>query len=50
LLQRNLLYTGVTRAAKLAFVVGQGKAIRAAVRTTSSTKRLTRLSALLAAA
>lgn len=47
MLQRNLLYTGVTRAAKLAVLAGQGRAIAAAVRTVSSTKRLTRLDQLL---
>lgn len=47
MLQRNLLYTGVTRAAKLAVLAGQGRAIAAAVRTVSSTQRLTRLKCLL---
>jgi exodeoxyribonuclease V alpha subunit len=48
MLQRNLIYTGVTRAKSLAVLVGQTRAIAAAVRTVSSTKRLTRLAGLLA--
>ena len=47
MLQRNLLYTGVTRASQMAVVVGQTRAINAAVRTVSSSRRVTRLKHLL---
>lgn len=47
MLQRNLLYTGVTRASRLAIVIGQSRAIQTAVRTVSSTQRVTRLCGLL---
>ena len=47
MLQRNLLYTGVTRAKKLVILVGVRRAIEQAVRTVSSTKRVTRLAGLL---
>jgi exodeoxyribonuclease V alpha subunit len=50
MLKRNLIYTGVTRAQKLAVLVGQSKAIAAAVRTKDSSLRLTRLEHLLKAA
>jgi hypothetical protein len=33
MLQRNVLYTGVTRAKKLAVLVGSGRALAVAVRT-----------------
>lgn len=50
MLQRNLLYTGVTRARKLVVLVGQRRAIAAAVRTVSAARRVTRLRELLVSA
>lgn len=50
MLQRNLLYTAVTRARELVVLVGVNRAIAVAVRTTSSTKRVTRLAQLLSRA
>jgi exodeoxyribonuclease V alpha subunit len=47
MLQRNLLYTGVTRAKELVIVVGQDKAMRAAVRSVSQARRTTRLRHLI---
>ncbi len=47
LLERNLLYTGVTRGKSLVVIVGQKKALGMAVRTIRSTKRLTNLTARL---
>lgn len=47
MLQRNLLYTGITRASKLLILVGQMKAIQMAVKNTDSKKRITRLMRLL---
>ncbi|MCA1991191.1 MAG: ATP-binding domain-containing protein [Coleofasciculus sp. S288] len=43
MLSRNLLYTGVTRAKKLAIVIGAKKAIALAVRSTDNQQRYTRL-------
>lgn len=43
LLERNLLYTGVTRGKLLVVIVGQKKALGMAVRTIRSSKRLTNL-------
>lgn len=43
MLSRNLFYTGLTRARKLAIVVGSKKAIALAVRTTNDQQRYTRL-------
>jgi len=43
LLQRNLLYTGLTRGKSLVVIIGQLKAVGMAVRTLRSTKRLTNL-------
>jgi len=43
MLSRNLFYTGLTRARKLAIVVGSKKAIALAVRTTDDQSRYTRL-------
>lgn len=43
MLSRNLFYTGLTRARKLAIVVGDKKAISLAVRTTNDQQRYTRL-------
>ena len=43
MLQRNLIYTGITRAKKLLVLVGSKKAISYAVRNVTVTKRNTRL-------
>lgn len=43
MLQRNLLYTGLTRARKLCILVGDKRAIGTAVRNNKTTKRFTRL-------
>lgn len=43
MLQRNLLYTAVTRARKLVVLVGSRKAIGQAVRTVSAGRRFTAL-------
>ena len=43
MLQRNLLYTGVTRAKKLLVIVGTKKSLSAAIRNVSVTKRNTLL-------
>ncbi|MBD2491937.1 ATP-dependent RecD-like DNA helicase [Aulosira sp. FACHB-615] len=43
MLSRNLFYTGLTRARKLAIVVGSKKAISLAVKTTDDQQRYTRL-------
>jgi exodeoxyribonuclease V alpha subunit len=47
LLERNLLYTGVTRGKSLVVIVGQTKALGMAVRTIRSSKRLTNLAGRL---
>lgn len=47
LLERNLLYTGVTRGKSLVVIIGQKKALGMAVRTIRSRKRLTNLTARL---
>ena len=47
LLERNLLYTGVTRGKQLVVIVGQPKAVGMAARTLKSTRRLTNLQARL---
>jgi len=39
LLQRNLIYTGITRAKRLLVVVGQRKALELAVRNDQARKR-----------
>lgn len=44
MLQRNLLYTGLTRARKLCVLVGEKRAIARAVKNDRATKRFTRLS------
>lgn len=44
LLQRNLLYTGVTRGRKLVILIGEPKAIKIAVNNLSQNNRLTKLS------
>ena len=43
LLQRNLLYTGVTRGKKLVVLVGTKKAMAIAVKNDKTEKRCTRL-------
>jgi exodeoxyribonuclease V alpha subunit len=43
MLQRNLLYTGVTRGKKLVVLVGQRKAIAIAVRNASGRRRWSKL-------
>lgn len=48
MLERNLLYTGVTRGKRLVVIIGQPKALGLAVKTVRSRKRLTHLSARLA--
>ncbi|MFG2642890.1 ATP-dependent RecD-like DNA helicase [Streptomyces sp. NPDC048370] len=50
MLQRNLLYTAVTRARKLVVLVGSRKAIAQAVRTVSAGRRFTALAHRLSAA
>ena len=47
MLQRNLLYTGITRAKKLMVVVGSKKALACAVRNVTVTKRNSNLAARL---
>jgi exodeoxyribonuclease V alpha subunit len=43
MLSRNLIYTGLTRAKKLAIVIGSNKAIGMAVRQVNQQERYTRL-------
>jgi len=43
MLQRNLLYTGVTRGRKLVVLVGQKKAVAIAVRNASGGRRWSKL-------
>ena len=43
MLQRNLLYTGVTRGKRLVVLVGQKKAVALAVRNASSRRRWSKL-------
>ncbi len=43
MLQRNLLYTGITRGRKLVVLVGQAKAVAVAVRTVSGRRRWSKL-------
>lgn len=47
LLERNLLYTAVTRGKKLVVIIGQAKALAMAVRNRRATRRLTALAARL---
>jgi exodeoxyribonuclease V alpha subunit len=49
LLQRNLLYTGVTRGKRLVVLVGQKKAVAIAVRNVSGRRRWSKLAAWLSA-
>jgi exodeoxyribonuclease V alpha subunit len=48
MLQRNLLYTGMTRGKRLVVLVGQRKAVAIAVRGTQSRRRWSKLRDLLA--
>ncbi|TLM99925.1 ATP-dependent RecD-like DNA helicase, partial [bacterium] len=48
LLERNLIYTAVTRGKKLVTIIGQPKALAMAVKNRRSTKRLTKLAARIA--
>jgi exodeoxyribonuclease V alpha subunit len=48
MLQRNLLYTGVTRGKKLVVLVGQKKAVAIAVRNASGRRRWAKLGEWLA--
>jgi exodeoxyribonuclease V alpha subunit len=43
MLQRNLLYTGVTRGKRLVFLVGQKKAVAIAVKNASGRRRWSKL-------
>jgi exodeoxyribonuclease V alpha subunit len=43
MLQRNLLYTGITRGKRLVVLVGQKKAVAIAVRNISSRRRWSKL-------
>jgi len=47
LLERNLLYTGVTRGKKLVVVIAQSKALAMAVKNQQSQRRITHLAARL---
>jgi len=49
LLERNLIYTAVTRGKKLVTIIGQPKALGMAVKNKKSSKRLTKLAARIAA-
>jgi exodeoxyribonuclease V alpha subunit len=49
MLQRNLLYTGVTRGKRLVVLVGQKKAVAIAVRNASGRRRWSKLNEWLAA-
>ena len=48
MLQRNLLYTGVTRGKRLVVLVGQQKAVAIAVRNVSGRRRWSKLDEWLA--
>jgi exodeoxyribonuclease V alpha subunit len=48
MLQRNLLYTGMTRGKRLVVLVGQRKAVAIAVRGTQGRRRWSKLRELLA--
>src|ERR1700748_3188002 len=50
MLQRNLLYTGVTRGKRLVVLVGQKKAVAIAVRNVSGRRRWSKLAEWLAVA
>ena len=48
MLQRNLIYTGITRGKKLVVLVGQAKAVAIAVKNVSGRRRWTKLREWLA--
>jgi len=48
LLERNLIYTAVTRGKKLVTIIGQPKALAMAVKNKKSSKRLTKLAVRIA--
>jgi exodeoxyribonuclease V alpha subunit len=48
LLERNLIYTAVTRGKKLVIIIGQPKALAMAVKNRKSNRRMTKLSARIA--
>ena len=48
LLERNLIYTAVTRGKKLVIIVGQPKALAMAVKNRKSNRRLTKLAIRIA--
>jgi exodeoxyribonuclease V alpha subunit len=48
MLQRNLLYTGITRGKKLVVLVGQKRAVAIAVRNAAGRRRWSKLSEWLA--
>jgi exodeoxyribonuclease V alpha subunit len=48
MLQRNLLYTGVTRGKRLVIILGQKKAVAMAVKNTSGRRRWSKLQDWLA--
>ena len=48
LLERNLIYTAVTRGKKLVIIIGEPKALAMAVKNMKSNKRLTNLSSRIA--
>ena len=50
LLERNLLYTAVTRGKNLVTIIGQPKDLAMAVKNKNATKRLTNLTARLRSA
>ena len=49
MLERNLLYTGVTRGKQLVVLIAQAKALAMAVKNVRSRRRITRLAERLAA-
>jgi len=49
LLERNLIYTAVTRGKKLVTIIGQPKALAMAVKNRMATRRLTKLAARISA-
>jgi exodeoxyribonuclease V alpha subunit len=48
MLQRNLLYTGVTRGKRLVVIVGQKKAVAIAIKNVSGRRRWSKLNGWLA--
>lgn len=47
MLQKNLLYTGITRGKKLVILIGQKKAVALAVRSKTNIHRYTKLQEML---